>query len=326
MSIAVGTRWNLCGLLISCGLLSPFVVFAQQTHDETSLNDSPSDVDPEQLYQLAKIYYNNREWEKAAQTLEVAFGLDPHPILAHNCAKAYENAGDMEKAEKYYRICLEMGPDDDTRERTEIALTRIENTRRALNMGEVTEQQTSLLEIHSEPSNAYIRLGEFMVGKTPYQGRHPPGRYSVVVEHDGYRPYHGVVELEAGEELILRAALNEVPPGRVWTWVAAGTSAALLATAIVFSVEAQATYDQLNDANVRRDDALFNDLKQEGQDQLVLSYVFYGLAAGALIGAIVLFFVEAPEESALQYEEFTTETAIQVWISPVGGIGVHGVF
>ena len=80
--------------------------------------------------------------------------------------------------------------------------------------------------------------------------------------------------------------------GRLYTWIAAGTSGALFVTAGVFGVRAKRTYDDLEGECAavgctaeRIDDS-------GGPRDKTLTNVFLGLGGAALVTAAVLFFVE----------------------------------
>ena len=289
-----------------------------------------------QLYLLAQSYYAERQWAKAAQMLELAFDLDPHSVIAHNCAKASENSGNLEKAKRMYTLSLTLDPDPETKERAEIALLRIQNTQEELRVQEElhkgdqepTKQLLSLLEINSDPPNSYVKLGKFTVGKSPYQGTHVAGRYPVMLEHEGYLPYSTVLELEPGKEMVLQVVLEEEPSGRLWTWIAGAAGLGLAATGTIFYVQAKDSYDTLNTVKAKRwPQEDFEALKEEGRSQLLRSYIFYGLSAAAITATIILFFIEAPEDpDKTPYEDLSSESKVKLWIPPEGGIGVRGIF
>ena len=79
--------------------------------------------------------------------------------------------------------------------------------------------------------------------------------------------------------------------GRLWTWVAAGTSVAALGAAGYFTMDARSKSKELRNGEVRS--AAANDDLVDGHDTAVRnSRILYGVAAAAGAAGVTLFFVE----------------------------------
>jgi TonB family protein len=68
------------------------------------------------------------------------------------------------------------------------------------------------LVVSSVPSGARVTVGRRARGSTPLRVELPPGRVSVGVHKEGYRPWTQEVSLPAGESVRLQAQLEAIPP------------------------------------------------------------------------------------------------------------------
>jgi hypothetical protein len=106
---------------------------------------------------------------------------------------------------------------------------------------------------------------------------------------------------------------------RFWTWIVLGGAASFAGSGVGFGLAAQEKLEDAKGAEALRDEALFQDLKDEGETYAWLSLGSYTLAGLALGGAVVLYFVEdptrssepAPQGEALRW--FVTPTSVGVW-------------
>ncbi len=272
-----------------------------------------------QLYNLGLDYFAKREWDKAAQAFELALEIDPNPTLAHNAGRSHEYAGHLDKAEVLYQRALDLGPDDEIRDRVERNLERLSNLREQL--GARANDGTGLLEVNSEPSGAIVRVDGVAVGQTPFQQAVAPGTFAVTLSLEGHAERSQQVELEAGREVVLSVTLE--PDGRVWTWVGLGTTAALLAGGVTFGVLAQNDLDTINEAGGKRDPD-FESIRDRGQAFSNISLGLYLSAAAAAVASGVFFAVESPEEPAAATAA-DPEARLRLILAP-DFIGISGAF
>ncbi|MBH25290.1 MAG: hypothetical protein CMH57_12735 [Myxococcales bacterium] len=268
-------------LLSAVLLTSPGAAWAQ---------DQPG-ISAEDLYQLARQHFEERKWEQAAQAFALALERDPNPILAYNVARSYEYSGDLDKAEVYYLEALKLNPDKELRSLVNTSLERVSNIKSQLGS---SKKNVGLLDITTTPEGAQIVInGRDMETNTPYQAAHPSGPIDLELKLDGFETYSRSFDLEPGREIVVDTDLRRT--GRVWTWVAMGTGAALLGGGIWTGIIAQDRLDIVNSTEgKRRED--YEDVKSEGESYALTSVILYSAGAAALITAGYLYFHEVPEQ------------------------------
>ncbi|HLC15117.1 MAG TPA: serine/threonine-protein kinase, partial [Thermodesulfovibrionia bacterium] len=73
-----------------------------------------------------------------------------------------------------------------------------------------TPEATGILVVKSEPSDAKCYLNEELVGTTPIEMNLKPGKYSLEVKKEGYKPYsEKSVIIEAGGQIVLPVTLTK---------------------------------------------------------------------------------------------------------------------
>jgi tetratricopeptide (TPR) repeat protein len=273
---------------------------------------------PEQLYQLGLNNFQERRWLEAAQAFGLAFAQDPDPTLAYNVARSYEYAGDLDQAEAFYNKALELGPEPDLERKVRDTLERLGNIRADLGAGgREPKEGLGLLEVRTEPAGAIVRVDGKVVGETPLSTAWPAGELSLVITREGFQEVRKRYTLEPGKEVVLDTRLDSAH--RFWTWIVLGGAASFAGSGVGFGLAAQEKLEDAKGAESLRDEALFQDLKDEGETYAWLSLGSYTLAGLALGGAVVLYFVEdptrssepAPQGEALRW--FVTPTSVGVW-------------
>ena len=125
--------------------------------------------------------------------------------------------------------------------------------------------------------------------------------------------------------------------GRLWTWVAAGTAAALGISALVVGLSAQSKYDELND---RCGSDAAGVCAQSDVDSVntraIVTDVLWTTALAAGITAVVLFFVEGSgsgekssssdiDDQIEEEEEEEDELVQDIRLAPLAGAGTVGL-
>jgi tetratricopeptide (TPR) repeat protein len=123
----------------------------------------------------------------------------------------------------------------------------------------------------------------------------------------GQRKLRRTVELAAGRELkvelrwptLVKAARTSCPPPprrRLWTWIAAGTAAALAIAGAGVWYAAERQQDDLalryRDLVAAGDNTTINELRDGIHAKDVAANVLWGIAGGAAIAAVVAYFLE----------------------------------
>ena len=68
------------------------------------------------------------------------------------------------------------------------------------------------LKIVSNPKGATVKLNGKKVGVTPFREKREPGPYTVTVAMDKYKAFQQKTTVKVGEETIVRANLERIPP------------------------------------------------------------------------------------------------------------------
>lgn len=297
------------------GLLgAPRTVTAQADPAGTDSGDTPAEsagdaaAAAKLLYDEAVLLYEQGDFVAAAQALERAHALDPHPVLAFNIGRAWDDAGRFDIARTWYLAALaDGGLDEVERRRAAKALERIENTEATLeHRVQALKVTESRLQVTSTRDAARVFIGDTLVGETPFATIVEPGAYTIRVEADRHAPFVEVVELEPGETLVVRAALE---PESLMPWVygLGGLSAVSLAVGITGDVLAVQAYD---DARASRGDAAaLEDHRAFGKGMRVMAIVGYSAAAVAGVSGLVLLLVELTGSETQQYRSIGADLA-----------------
>jgi tetratricopeptide (TPR) repeat protein len=307
----------------------------------------PSTMSPEErldealrLSELGRLHFEGREFEEAADAFSRAWSLHPDPVLGYNAGRSYENAGDYQLALAFYQATLDLEPADaDIRDRCSDGVVRITNILSRLE--EDLSQRPARVEVRSDPEGAVVRIDGDERGSTPMEIELLPGTYEFAVALDTYEPYEETVSLEPAQALVMRITLVPIPQAAGGdgdlsagegpdeeggpNWVAVGITGGLGAGSIVLgalaAAVAQDKYDDAQAAEVQRNDDVFDTTVDEGRGAQAASTLFYSLGIGAVITAVILYFVtdDSPEDDVAG-EAAEPETAGVRW-----GAGPTGV-
>lgn len=282
----------------------------------------PNEQEAQRLYQIGQLQFEGKEFAQAAETFARAFALDPEATLAFNAARAFENSGNLPKAEHYYRAALEAKPDDNIRQQCENALLRLASIRDHLSQPPPDPKGT--LALDAQP-RAEVTINGEPHGGTPLQVRLTPGVYRVRLSSEGHRAQLHELKIEPHEDATLSAQLQ--PLGMTWVgWTGLGLVGAGLGLgggAFYFQGEAEARYDEAQSSlEAKRDPARFDALAQEGgdlQDTANLLLAAGGATVGVGLGLFVLDWFDVFEAD----EEVIPSAAL--WWGG-GAVGVRGSF
>lgn len=295
-------RTTLIPVCIPFGLALAFLLISPMATAQEG--GTVSDADREkavQFYEEAVQLYKEGKTVESARKLEEAYALDPNPVLAYNIGKAYDDAARFEPAKKWYREALAGQLAEEERRKATKALERIEKTEAEL-AAKVEEMQPSdaRLQVSSNADGAIVFIDGKQAGETPYSKVINPGSYTVRVEAEGREPYSEVVEMAAGDTILVRAALAAPPQASLmpWVWATAGVGVAGLALAIPTDIIANDTYDEAE--GLRDNPDALQDKKDKGKTMQALAITGYSLAGAAFIASSVLLIIEltADEEDS----------------------------
>jgi len=166
----------------------------------------------------------DRRYAEAARILEALYLSDPVPLHLYNIARAYEEAGDHERAFLYFSRFLETGP---AAEEEQTARERLKR---------VALRRPAWLDLSVRPEGAVASMDGEHLCATPCRRKVPAGVHFLEVSLDGYRAHLLVLDLEpAGHHEyrvdLLRPLKVDGEAGatrslRLLPWISAGAGAA----------------------------------------------------------------------------------------------------
>ena len=173
-----------------------------------------------------------------------------------------------------------------------------------------TSQEGVVLSVDDEPVEgpSPIKLEKLIFGTHTVKGK-----------KEGFQNFQQEVVIKINEEVQLTVELlpgeskepelTDPKPssGRLWTWVSLGTGVAAVAGAVVFSVMANNTENDLNDETGKGvfDPTKAESLQDSGKNQALIANILYGAGGVFVALGVVLFFVEGGD-SEVKTEEQTS--------------------
>jgi len=209
-------------------------------------------------------HYKAKRWAKAIVQFKKAHEITKDGLVMGQIALAFEKAGDFKRALASIKVYGEALPQSD-RASVDEMITRYE--------GDVAAGKSKHLRLPGEPE------------PEPEPVTPPPK------EPEG----------EAGKIKDAFSATNEAPletqpRSRFWTWVLAGSAAALGVSSLVVGISAQSKYSELEDGCGATGSCSDGDVDSV-RSRAIATDVLWGTALAAGIAAGVLYFLEGKGES-----------------------------
>jgi hypothetical protein len=282
------------GLTVLCILLWSVVARAQTI-------DEQARVQFEQGISL----YEQGKFDQAAVAFQRAYELKPSYKILYNCAQAQNQLGHYAAALKAYTLYLAEGGDAVAPERKQEVRTEIERLNSLVGM----------LVIEADVDGATVFVDGRREGETPLTSPMivDLGEREIVVKHNGTEIHRELVTVAGGQRVVVE--VEEAEPGgvgpapapveapaakggrRIWTWVFAGTGAAVAIAGGVIGGVAMSREKKMFEGCV--DGHCPPSYREEGDSIARLNLtadILYGVGAAFLITGIVLFFVEPREK------------------------------
>jgi tetratricopeptide (TPR) repeat protein len=257
--------------------------------------------------------YRAGEFRAAAAEFEAAYRLKPHGAIHYNVARCRERLGEWPGALRSYTDYLREVPDARDRPAVRAAMRKLEER--------LASAGVQALLVYSDPLGAEVRIDGKPRGATPFHTVLSPGRYALALAREGHATAEREVTLAPDAALVVDVALPPAPAapdlaarpasappaprasvpapgaapagrrGRIWTWVAAGASAAALAVGAYHGLEASRRSDELRDGSLRT--GAENEALRAGAERSARrANVLYGVAGAAGAAGATLFLVE----------------------------------
>lgn len=217
----------------------------------------------QQLAKDAQKLYDQNKYKEAAETLEKAYQLEPSPVLLYNSARAWDQAGELQKALDSYRTYVGLeGTDPKLVEKANRAMDRL----RTLVAKDAADQK--LRESERQRLEAEAQAAKTRADQEAEKGRKQKAEFD---EKESAR------QAQAAKGVSTR-----------WILTAATTGAAVVALGfgIGFGLAANGSRSAFNTAASVVDKRR---LEQETRGRALVADISFGIALAAAIATVVVF-------------------------------------
>ena len=257
-----------------------------------------------QLYLLGAEAFTAQRNADAIRYFQQAAKLVPSSKLRYNIALAYDEMGDTGRALREYRSFLAEEANSPHQDEVTARVAELEHRLAATGVMQ--------LSVSSEPSGAILRVGEELVGVTPWTGELTPGQHRVRLELPGYRTHDADVALvsqhasdvavqlarEPRPQPAERAALARIQP---LTWSFLGVGVGSLAGGLAFELSRSASAEKAGSAGSPESAAEHRGAADAKQ---MASLLLFGVGGAFVVGGSVLLVLDLNrDESAASTTE-----------------------
>lgn len=155
-----------------------------------------------QLYEQAAQAYAERRNFEAIELFRQSAELEPSALLSYNIALAYEEAGDIKNALKYFREYLSQAPAAEDVSTVKASVGKLEHKLAQLGVQQLT--------VTSEPSGATVEVDGVVAGVTPFTGEFTPGVHQIVLRRAQHADGTASVELPSDRAIRVSLTLERV--------------------------------------------------------------------------------------------------------------------
>ncbi len=154
-----------------------------------------------QLYERAAQAYAEKRNFVAIDLFLKASRLTPSASFSYNIGLAYEDAGDVRNALRYFRDYLYSSPEAPDRLQVLGRIAQLEKKLQAFGVQQVT--------VRSEPSGATLFVDSAALAITPATFELAPGRHEFHLQHRGYADTTGVAEVPPDRSIDLLYTMQD---------------------------------------------------------------------------------------------------------------------
>lgn len=279
-----------------------------------------------ELFQRAQKLYKQARYAEAIEKFEAAYAVRPHPVIFFNIGKCYEQLNETPKALRAYRDYLRMAPDATDRDTVTDAIANLERRLKdrgvqqllvfadpaqarievdgkdlgtspaSIELPAGNHQLTVRADGYETVTRSFVmsitRATEMTVNLRTAAKDGPPPSPVVDVPRDEPKATALVpAATEPSTELTKKVEPAPAKKSRLWTWVASGVAVASAGAATGLGVAANSDASDLR-SNRQPSRADADALVKGAENKALGANVMWGVAAGAAITAVVLFFVE----------------------------------
>ncbi len=192
--------------LLAVGLTLPTPAAAEPADSLDELSEAQR-AKLEGHVRKGKQAYDAGEFETSLTEFKRALEILEHPDFVYRLALTHDRLGHTKRALEQYRRFLDLAPETDDRGKVERTIAQLEE--------ELRERRPEI-EITTDPEGASVRLADEdrELGRTPMTATLQPGRYTIVLDKQGYAPVEQEVDLAHDGESSLSFKLTPTDPQR----------------------------------------------------------------------------------------------------------------
>ena len=263
----------------------------------------------------------DKSYGEAVVAFTKAHEITGDGLVMGQVAKVYEEAGDYEAALKSILIYRDSLP-----KRKQAGAQKLVKKYRAL----VRQGKSKTLALPTgkpaEAKPAETKPAETKPAETKPAETKPAETKPVEAKPEEAKPEKAKPEAEAEEEAEEEGSgEEEEKPKRFYTWIAAGSAAALALSGLVVGLNAQSKYDELMDRCSGVGNGCTDSEVDSVKTRALVADLLFGVAGAAAITAGVLYFLEGRSSSEEKAQENSASLRRRIRVSPVAGQGTYGL-
>jgi hypothetical protein len=245
-------------------------------------------------FAAAMAHYGARRYREAIHEFQLSIAELPSADVWFNIARAHEQLGEYALAVEHYRLYLRDRVEAPDAAEVQQRIAELEQrARRAWQARTGSAPASGALAIDGAEPDSIVLLDGQQLEAPALQGvlHVDAGRHRLEVSRRGHVPLRAEVEVQPGALSVAYVQLQPLTrvradePARLWTWVAAGVSAAALLASGALHVAALDRRDAGSDRSAH----------QLG----VASDVALAAGLGLAVGAVLLYFTEGPLDESI---------------------------
>ena len=297
--------------------------------------DKAAIAEAKKAFKAGRGFMKDKKYGEAVVAFRKAYKITGDGLVMGQVAKAFEEAGDYEMALKSILIYRDSLP-----KRKQAGAQKMVMKYQALvkagkskplampataKPAETKPAETKPAETKpAETKPAETKPAETKPAETKPAETKPAETPPAETKPEETQPAEGEGEGE-GEEEAAAEGEEDQKPKRFYTWIAAGSAAALALSGLVVGLNAQSKYDELMDRCAGVGNGCTDSEVDSVKTRALVADVLFGVAGAAAITAGVLYFLEGRSSDEEQSEKDTASLRRRVRVSPVAGQGTFGL-
>ena len=277
--------------------------------------DKAAIAEAKKAFKAGRGFMKDKKYGEAVVAFRKAYKITGDGLVMGQVAKAFEEAGDYEMALKSILIYRDSLP-----KRKQAGAQKMVMKYQAL----VKAGKSKPLAMPATAKPAETKPAETKPAETKPAETKPAETQPAETKPEETQPAEGEGEGE-GEEEAAAEGEEDQKPKRFYTWIAAGSAAALALSGLVVGLNAQSKYDELMDRCAGVGNGCTDSEVDSVKTRALVADVLFGVAGAAAITAGVLYFLEGRSSDEEQSEKDTASLRRRVRVSPVAGQGTFGL-